>query len=75
MIKVYFVPESYWNENRKIFKESLNIEILVKSYLALTDKPYCYTSTQSELNVQAELFRTGFRENLLLNAYINEEEL
>jgi hypothetical protein len=75
MIKVYFVPESYWNENRKIFKGSLNIDSLIKSYLTLTDKSYCYTSTRSELNVQAELFQSGFRENLLLNAYINENEL
>ena len=76
-IKVYFVPEIYWNEHKKIFDGELNIDHFFKGRQVPLDKKndYCYTSTQRELDIYAFLDHAKFRENLLFNAYINEVAL
>lgn len=69
-INVYIVPESYWNENKKVFKGELNIDNILQGFTK--ENTYKFISPREELQTQAFLDKSGFRENLVFNAYINE---
>lgn len=74
-IKVFFVPENYWNERQQIFDGDLGITDMLKGRVTPTALPYCYTAWRDMSLVKQSLDCLGFRENLIFQAYVNEQGL
>ncbi len=70
-----FVPETYWNEHRKVFDGALGIDVLLHGFDPVEGKPYSYQSWRDLNEAKAMLNRVGFRENMIFHAYVNEEIL
>jgi hypothetical protein len=70
---IRFVPVIFWSQNATIYEGPLGIEKMVEPHLAPTVFHYLFMSRRDMHTVKPFLDSQGFRENLVFQAYVNDQ--
>lgn len=75
-IRAHFVPETFWNAHQMVFDGDLGLDELLENSFKITDLPCCYVAWRDDMAAAKRVLdHLGFRENLMFQAYVNEQSL